>query len=117
MDFSGNKEWLELFDDLIVNYFRQVELNLTNSVKAVNVETGWTSLSYMDLLQAVVRVVGQYDLDGHHTGLVQTGLSWELVLGRKASSCHVVKQFVSLHGPKRCRVDLKGNTSVNGHYG
>lgn len=32
------------------NYFRHVELKVTNSVKAVNVETGWTSLSYMDLL-------------------------------------------------------------------
>lgn len=66
---------------MTVNYFTQVELKLTNSVKALNVETGGTSLSYMDLLQAVVRVVGEYDLYGYHTGLVQTGLPWELVLG------------------------------------
>lgn len=99
-----------------MNYFTQ-ELKPTNRVKAVNVEAGWTFLSYMDLLQAVVRVVGQYDLDGHHTGLVQTGLSGELVFGGKAFSCHVVKQFVGLHVTKRCSGDLKGKTSVNGHYG
>lgn len=58
-----------------------MELKLTNSVKAVDAETGWTSFSYMDLLQAVVRVVAEYDLHGHHAGLVQTGLPWELVLG------------------------------------
>lgn len=93
-----------------------MQLKLTNSVKAVKVETGWTSLSYVDLLQAVVWVVGQYDLDGHHTGLVQARLSWELVLGGETFPCHVVKQFVGLHGAKRCGGDLEGKTSVNGHY-
>lgn len=91
-----------------------MELKPTNSVKAMNVETGWTSLSYVDLLQAAVRVVAQCDLDGHHTGLVQTGLSWELVLGRKTFPRHVVEQFVGLQGVKGRGDDLKGKTSVNG---
>lgn len=85
-----------------------VELKPTNGVKAVDVEAGWTLLSYMDLLQEVVRVVGQYDLNGHHAGLVQTGLPREVVLGRQTFSRHVVKQLVGRHGPERWNGHLKG---------
>lgn len=102
-----------------------VELKPTNGVKAVDVEAGWTLLSYMDLLQAVVRVVGQYDLNGHHTGLVQTGLPCELVLGWQTFSRHVVKQLVGRHGPERRNGHLKGERHqlkkpqglvLNGHF-
>ena len=57
-----------------------VVLILTDSVKAVDVEARWAPVSYMDLLQAVVRAVGQYNLHGHHAGLVQTRLPGEMIL-------------------------------------
>lgn len=43
---------------------------LTNGVEAVNVEAGWTPVSYVDLLQAVVRAVDQRELHIHHARLV-----------------------------------------------
>lgn len=83
---------------------------LTNGVKAVDVQAGRAALPYMDLLQGVVRVVGQYDLHRHHAGLVQTWLSGEMVLGRQPFSRHVVQQLVGFYRTERRRRDLNRQT-------
>lgn len=74
---------------------------LTDGVKAVDVEVRWAPVSDMDLLQAVVRVVGQNELHRDHARLEQTWLPGEMVLGRQSFSCHVMKQLVGFHRPKR----------------
>lgn len=80
----------------------------------MDVEGSRASVSYMDLFQAVVRAVGQYDLHSNHTGLVQTGLPGEMVLSRQALSSHVVKQLVGFHRAKGWRVDLQRNMRERG---
>lgn len=86
-----------------------MSLTLTDSVEAVDAEARWAPVSYVDLLQDVVRAVGQYDLHHHHTGLVQTRLSGEMVLRRQTFSCHVVKQLVGFHRTEGRSGDLEGH--------
>lgn len=98
-----------------VYYPTHVPRILTNGVKAVDVEAGWVSgFSYVNLLQAVVWVVGQYDLYSHHTGLVQARLPREMVLGRQTFPCHMVKQLVGFHGAESWSGDLAGQTERRG---
>ncbi len=84
-------------------------LILTDGVKAVDVKARWASLSYMNLLKAVFWAVGQCHLYSHHTGLVQTGLSGEMVLGWQTFSCHVVKQLIGFHGAEGWSGNLEGH--------
>ena len=79
---------------------------LTNGVETVDVEARWVSVSYVDLLQAVVGAVGQRDLHRHHTGLVQARLPGEMVPGGQPFPRHVVKQLVGFHGAERWSGDL-----------
>lgn len=98
-----------------VYYSTRVPLILTNGVEAVDVEAGWVSgFSYVNLLQAVVWVVGQYDLYSHHTGLVQARLPREMVLGRQTFPCHMVKQLVGFDGAESWSGDLAGETERRG---
>lgn len=85
------------------------EIKLTNGVKAVDVQACRALVSYMDLLQGVVWAVGQYDLYCNHTGLVQTWLPGEMVLGRQTFSCHMVKQLIGFQRAKRWSGDLEGH--------
>lgn len=87
---------------------------LTDSVKAVDVKAGRAPLAYVNLLQAVVRVVGQCDLHRHHAGLVQAGLPGEMVLGRQTFARHVVKQLVGFHGAERRGGNLVGREQKDG---
>lgn len=83
------------------------EIKLTNGVKAVDVQACRAPVSYMDLLQGVVWAVGQYDLYCNHTGLVQTWLPGEMVLGWQTFSCHMVKQLIGFQRAKRWSGDLE----------
>lgn len=80
----------------------------------MDVEAGRAPLAYVNLLQAVVRVVGQCDLHRHHAGLVQAGLPGEMVLGRQTFARHVVKQLVGFHGAERRGGDLVGENKKTG---
>lgn len=86
---------------------------LTDCVKAVDVEACGTPVSYVDLLQGVIRAVGQDDLHGHHAGLVQTWLPGEVVLSGQTFSRHVVKQLVGFNRAKGWSGDLEGRQREN----
>lgn len=114
---SGFQKELKTVEDFCLflvspqwNVFTHATPILTDGVKAVDVEACWASVSYVDLLQAVVGAVGQYDLHSHHTGLVQTGLPREMVLGRQTLPCHMVKQFIGFHGAEWWSGDLEGRS-------
>lgn len=89
-------------------------LVLTDGVEAVDAQARGASVSDVDFLQAVVWAVGQYDLYSHHTGLVQTGLPGEMVLGRQTFSSHMVKQLVGFHRAKRWSGDLERSRKKDG---
>lgn len=105
--FSKHNKPFCLFSPLW-NVFTHAAPVLTDGVKAVDVEACWAPVPYVDLLQAVVWAVGQYDLYSHHTGLVQTGLPREMVLGRQTLPRHMVKQFIGFHGAEWWSGDLEG---------
>lgn len=95
---------------------------LTNGVKAVDIKACGVSAAYVDLLQVVVRAVGQHELYGHHAGLVQTRLPGEVVFSWETFSCHMVQQLIGFHESKSGSGDLEEiekteiNSNVFGVY-